>query len=807
MPVSSACRALALAACLFPLLSQKASAAPTLSDTLALRYDAYVQWCAPEKLYAHLDRTCYTVGETIWFRGYLQNASQRSMLPLSRYIYAELLDAKGHAVTRVKVKEEDGIFPGYLKVPGSLETGFYTFRAYSQSQLNVPSDYLFNERIRVVGDKKKKMIPPKTNPRDVRLSFYPESGRYFAGVRSTIAVKATDKAGRSVDCEGRVVDAAGQTLARFLTVHDGMGKMEFTPEANTKYFVETASGKRFPLPAPATDGAVIRLRIEASSYLISVVGQGEGKASLLLRDAGALTPLTNLKLDGRVQTFRVEKSEFRPGINHLLLVDSRGMILAERLFFVYGTSIPRCSVTPTDFIAYPRSLVKAEVSLADADGNALTGDCSVSVTRAVLEHWQQSSGILSYLGLSSELAGTINSPDWYFDAQTPLANRIRAMDLLMMIQGWRYYDLDQMFKLVGGKVSAKYARETKQTVRGSIRRFISRKPPKHFSFNLMVPKLKFYRSVQVDQADSYVIDSLDFEENTGFVIKIASSRVGMDYIPKWDGDRLAPSFLYKGAPGYASDTRSHQREASLGGISADTLKAAVVVADAGESDVLSYGTSYTDELSSYAHMTLIEYVQMKKASFEYDGDKMINYSGRAGRGNPGSRHALKMISDESGGIGSDDDGFESDGGIGKGAVRLMVNGNDEPWWNYDMVYMDEVQSINISSAAGGGVVSITMKKLKPRDALERDPSILYFVPLGYQVPQTFSSPRYDLGDAEFIDNRNTVFWTPSLRIENGKAEILFCNTDLQDFPYIVRVEGLTSDGRPFSKHCTLMPKE
>ena len=29
-----------------------------VSDSLGIRFDAYTSWCSPEKIYAHIDRTC-----------------------------------------------------------------------------------------------------------------------------------------------------------------------------------------------------------------------------------------------------------------------------------------------------------------------------------------------------------------------------------------------------------------------------------------------------------------------------------------------------------------------------------------------------------------------------------------------------------------------------------------------------------------------------------------------------------------------------------------------------------------------------
>ena len=89
---------------------------------------------------------------------------------------------------------------------------------------------------------------------------------------------------------------------------------------------------------------------------------------------------------------------------------------------------------------------------------------------------------------------------------------------------------------------------------------------------------------------------------------------------------------------------------------------------------------------------------------------------------------------------------------------------------------------------------------------ERDPSLLYFVPLGYQVPRYFESPRYDRGEDDGYDTRNTILWAPEVVIDGGRATIEFCNTDRPDFPYVIRIEGMSADGHPFSTRKGGMPK-
>ena len=165
----------------------------TMLDSLQSRFSVYsqwcapekvylhYQWCAPEKVYLHFDRSCYVAGETIWFKGWVQEASGRSSLPQSNFLYAELLDGRGEAVIRVKIKRTEDGFPGCLELPEDLESGRYTIRAYTLWQLNYSSEYLFNDSVRIIGANKEKKEKPENESDDIQISFWPEGGRYFAG--------------------------------------------------------------------------------------------------------------------------------------------------------------------------------------------------------------------------------------------------------------------------------------------------------------------------------------------------------------------------------------------------------------------------------------------------------------------------------------------------------------------------------------------------------------------------------------------------------------------------------------------------
>ena len=53
-------------------------------------FEEYIKFLSPEKLYIQTDRDSYCVGDTIWMKGFLKNASAESGFVESNFIYVEL---------------------------------------------------------------------------------------------------------------------------------------------------------------------------------------------------------------------------------------------------------------------------------------------------------------------------------------------------------------------------------------------------------------------------------------------------------------------------------------------------------------------------------------------------------------------------------------------------------------------------------------------------------------------------------------------------------------------------------------------
>lgn len=787
--------AAALAAFAGPL-SGNAAAQPFSADSLEKRYVHYSAYCSPEKLYLHIDRTYYSSGEKIWFMGYLENASPISKLPTSRYVYVEILSSRGEALTRVKVKRHKlGGFPGYIEIPDSFKSGQYTIRAYTLWQLNRDPRYMFHEEIKVLGRGGKKDIV--TSPsEEVDVTFYPEGGRYFAGHRANIAFKAMNANGMSVELEGRVVNSRGENVIETSTFHDGMGQFSFYPEAGEKYFFVCDAG-RYRIPAAADKGASVSVFNVPGFIYASICGAGGGQYSLFLRDATAMKHLGTFDLaSGAERRVKIGRNALNPGINHLILTGPDGRIVSERLFYIYDSpsDVPLCALQVLQDERKERALIKTRFNIHEyTDFAPVDGMLSVSVVRGSFRNYVQRDDIVSYLKLSSELRGRINAPGYYFDETVPAAERAARMDLLMMVQGWRYYDLPTVFDGSGNGFFQNYAKEYHQRIAGEVNNFYTGGTPRNFIFTVFAPKLHAIRTEEVKGRNRYfLIDSLDFQEGTGFVIKVDKQRRINNYEPKWSGDVLAPNFAYKDKSGryaLATASRTETIPMDVEGLR-DTLQAAVVTASAArdpfDSDFTS-ASKYASDIETYGAFTLIEYINVRASKFIYDNveNVMMNYGAEMIR----SEESSQVL-----------------------PVKLIVDGIEQEWDMFENVHLEDLEKIEVSSSpsafynAMGGYVAIKVRSGVniAKAAKETEPSLQYFVPLGWQVPDYFYSPRYDRGEtAEGFDHRHTIYWNPQVPVKSGMAQIEFCNTDQMDYPYIVRIEGRTRDGRPFSCHTTI----
>ena len=81
-----------------------------------------IESVAFEKLYLHIDREFYFLGETIWFKAYLLDGQSLSCAVDTQNLYIDLIDSKGRISQNQVLLCENGETSGSILIPDTSPT-------------------------------------------------------------------------------------------------------------------------------------------------------------------------------------------------------------------------------------------------------------------------------------------------------------------------------------------------------------------------------------------------------------------------------------------------------------------------------------------------------------------------------------------------------------------------------------------------------------------------------------------------------------------------------------------------------------
>ena len=283
----------------------------------------------------------------------------------------------------------------------------------------------------------------KTPEFDVR--FYPEGGYLLEGQQCRVAWEAMNQQLERLNVRGVLLED-GEPIDSVLPVHAGRGLITLDVKNGKKYKVRFEFEKEkftFDLPDAEREGVRLWLEQDEEGVYIDVAQTFRQPRSLTLniycRGKKALSPLP-LK-GGEITAVHLE--DLDEGVNQAVVADSLGNVYADRLFFVNKCYESKAKVMVAGIANRPyQPLEKIRLNLlaADARGRALKFQTfSVSVRdEAQLDPSFATGNIMTNLLLESDLKGFVENPDYYFEADDE--KHRQALDLLMLVQGWRRYD-------------------------------------------------------------------------------------------------------------------------------------------------------------------------------------------------------------------------------------------------------------------------------------------------------------------------------------------------------------------------------
>jgi len=513
-------------------------------DKLVTSLQRWTDSIPQEKVYLHMDKPYYALGDTIWFKGYVTIGSRHQLSKLSGAVYVDLISEKDSVLQQLKLPVTSGMVMGDFILKDDYHQGSYRLRAYTQWMRNAGEDYFFDHTF-LVGDiaggdivakadfsyrddKGKKTLTALLNytndqgkalgekdvryeiwvnhkplwrqngrtdalgslrvtiPDDIKqhpegaylhtilqgsdkyavsrdfpikatltqsdIQFFPESGNLVNSLTSRVGFKAVGIDGLGIHLKGRVTDNDNQEVAKFETLHAGMGSFLMTPVAGKTYtaniIFDDGTTKTIPLPKPADEGYVLSVyQPDRDSILVRVHASAKmlgSTVSLIAHTGGELVFANPFRVDNMITSIRLPKKSFPTGIAQFTLFSSTGEPLNERIAFIRSKDIMQLGIKTAKSTYSSKERVQVELTARDGKSNPTAANFSVSVideSKVPFDENKEST-IFSNLLLTSDLKGHIEDPNYFFVSENSTIER--ALDDLMLTQGYRRFTWKQL---------------------------------------------------------------------------------------------------------------------------------------------------------------------------------------------------------------------------------------------------------------------------------------------------------------------------------------------------------------------------
>ena len=359
---------------------------------------------------------------------------------------------------------------------------------------------------------------------DFVVTYFPEGGELLAGCQQCIAIKVIGPDGLSREVAGRIFNERGEEVAYVHTVHKGMGAFELKVEPNQRYYglfsMPNGEEKRFDLPESTLSG--IGLKLITNKDMV-------GYIVMTTSDFPTSTPLY-LLAHVRGMPFYCEpihrnsKGKFLAknlpeGILHFVILDNQYNVYSERLCFVTKEKQVNIELQSDKSTYHSREQVQMELQVHT--DSILNGQGSFSVAVTDDEQVVQDSlqdHLLSYLLLTSDLKGHIEEPAFYFKDHRIMT--LRYLDLLMMTQGWRRFQISEI--LQNRYDTLDYFLERGQTISGKVKNFWGKDASQ--ANLILFSNIGLVKMVNADKEGYFIIDGITFPDSTKFMLQGRSKR-------------------------------------------------------------------------------------------------------------------------------------------------------------------------------------------------------------------------------------------------------------------------------------------
>lgn len=690
-------------------------------------------------------------------------------------------------------------------------------------------------------------LSPKT-----QVQFMPEGGYMVNGLRGLVAFKAVTKNGRSIPISGKIVDQNGTEVARFKSEHLGMGSFYLTPKVNHSYTaVLDKFNQRILLPSALKKGMVMRVEsISDKSIRVNLKSSSnfpKEEKYIIAQSNGQIILANRIPAEEPEISIKIPRDELPTGIIQFTLFSNKKEPLAERILF------NKNDLAKLDFSVdknaqnyQARDKITLDITSSTANNTGCLSDLSIAVRdlQQVNTDGHYQSSIWRHVLLESEIKGYIENPEYYFEESS--RERRYALDLLLLTQGWRRYDLT---KTISEELpSTTYAIERGLHITGKLRG-AKKEIQNYFLSAFSLEKIQFMELVQPDSSGAFYFPFPEHNDTVDLVLQTTNIKGKKRELSIEIEDTNHPNrtfwqnrqaHLEKAPLSYITATKERILMDSLfNGLSVD-LDEVVITSSRRKKYDYSYNPNDLDNRERYN--SVFDFLRSKHGGFNrtYEGQPVLfldaRINGRSERYPPvylidgklfwNAEYETLQLNYDINNIPLEDilsiqvnepspssEEYISPWSTGRFEPRRLNQEQEQIYTartggfvNEDSdilrrrgtrtpVLRRQRNQIETKARMELTVVNITTKSKRYTNRYNRGLSVHKVY--GYATPKEFFQPTYDVKQVvqSQPDTRPTLYWNPQVVTDaNGKAQVSFFNSD-KNPPMEIIIQGTDRLGR------------
>ncbi|HEY6976859.1 MAG TPA: hypothetical protein VH396_11265 [Chitinophagaceae bacterium] len=744
-------------------------------------FDNYRRNTLQEKVFVHTDKNSYLAGEILWFKLYNVDATFHKPLDVSKVAYIELLDAANKPVLQAKIALKQGNGNGSLFIPFTINSGKYKLRAYTNWMKNFDVNYFFEKNISVVNTQKT-YETDNLKPLQYDVQFFPEGGNLVGNIQSKVAFKVSDQHGQSIGYNGIVVNENYDTIVKFQPLKFGMGNFIFTPSDDHTYkaIIQTTNGDTITkeLPQVYKEGYVLNVINGNDAITINVkTNIAQPQETYLFVHAGeTVQAAEHLLIQNGSASFTINKNKLGDGISHITLFNEAKQPVCERLYFKSPSKILELSVHTDEKEYATRKKVDLAITSIDETKKNVTANLSVAVYRFDSLQTTGEENINSYLWLSSDLNGKIESPAYYFSS----AATQEETDNLMLTHGWRRFKWET---ILSDKTPVfKFAPEYNgHIVSGKTIDTRTNAPAKNITAYLSVPGLhtQFANCVSNDSGEvkfelkNFYNSSELIAQTKGQTDNFYRVDISNPFSENYTADLLPPYTL----PQYPNTLKTQNLSVQVQNVYTGNKINQFTIPSL-DTTAFYYSPDQRYYLDDYTRFTTMEEVLREYVAMVDVRKKGKNFHLAAA--NENTRRF-----------------FDGDPLILLDGVPVL---DIDKFMNFDPLKIKKLEVVNRRYFSGAsffeGILNWTTYNGDLAN-FELDPQATIIDYEALQLQREFYSPVYETEEQKanhLPDFRNVLFWSSNITTVEGKQQLSFYSSDLPG-KYVVVLQGIINDGK------------